>query len=100
MSVIADFKDFMFKTDFVGLAVAVVIGVALNALVTSLVTNIITPLIGIPGHANFSGISYTINGSVFYIGTFINSLTIFFTVAFVIFMNISTQDHRHSASSA
>ena len=58
-----DFKAFLLRGNVVDLAVAVVIGAAFGAVVTSLVTNILTPLIGIPGKADFSALSFTINGT-------------------------------------
>jgi large conductance mechanosensitive channel len=80
-----EFKDFLMKGNVVDLAVAVVIGVAFNAVVTAFVTDIITPLIGIPGHVNFSAYTYTINGSVFMVGTFVSAIISFVTIALVVF---------------
>jgi large conductance mechanosensitive channel len=88
MSFLAEFKSFVMKGDVIDLAVAVVIGVAFNAVVTALVTDLVTPLIGIPGHVDFSTLTYTINGSVFLVGSFINSLINFVTIALVVFFLI------------
>ncbi len=88
MSLASDFKDFIMKGDVVDLAVAVVIGVAFNAVITAFVSDIITPLIGVAGHVNFSTLTYTINGSTFQIGLFINALISFITIALVIFFFI------------
>jgi large conductance mechanosensitive channel len=85
MSLANEFKDFILKGNVIDLAVAVVIGVAFNAVVTAFVTDIITPLIGIPGHVNFASLTYTINGSVFMVGSFVNAIIGFATIAFVIF---------------
>ncbi len=41
---IKELKEFLFKTNVLDLAVAVVIGAAFNAIVTSLVEDVITPL--------------------------------------------------------
>ena len=76
------------KGDVIDLAVAVVIGVAFNAVVTALVTDMITPLIGIPGHMNFTSITYTVNGSVFMVGSFVNAVINFITIALVVFFLI------------
>ena len=85
MSLLTDFKDFVFKGDVVDLAVAVVIGIAFNTFITAFITDIITPLIGIPGRVDFSSLTYTVNGSVFMIGAFVNALISFITIALVIF---------------
>jgi large conductance mechanosensitive channel len=73
------------KGNVIDLAVAVVIGVAFNAVVTAFVTDIITPLIGVPGHVNFAAYTYTVNGSVFMVGSFVSALISFVTIAIVIF---------------
>lgn len=80
-----EFKDFVMKGNVVDLAVAVVIGVAFNAVITAFVSDIITPLIGIPGHVNFAAYTYTINGSVFMIGSFVSAIISFITIALVVF---------------
>ena len=88
MSIVGEFKNFVIKGDMVALAVAVVIGVAFNAVITAFITDIITPLIGIPGHVNLSSLTYTVNGSVFMVGLFVNAVISFLTIAFVIFFLI------------
>ncbi len=85
LSLATEFKDFVMKGNVIDLAVAVVIGVAFNAVITAFVSDIITPLIGIPGHVNFSAFTYTINGSVFMIGSFVNAIISFITIALVVF---------------
>ncbi len=86
MSTIQEFKTFLLRGNVVDLAVAVVIGVAFAAVVTSFVENIITPLIAaIIGEPDFSGLTFTINGSRFMYGSFINALVSFVSIASVIF---------------
>lgn len=80
-----DFKAFLLRGNVVDLAVAVVIGAAFGAVVTALVADLVTPLIGIPGGADFSGLTFTINGSVFRYGHFLNTLVSFVSVAAAIF---------------
>lgn len=81
-----DFKTFLLRGNVVDLAVAVVVGGALLAVVTSLVENLITPLIAaIGGQPDFSGLTFTINGSHFLYGAFINSLISFFIIAAAVF---------------
>ncbi|MGC8479707.1 MAG: large conductance mechanosensitive channel protein MscL [Candidatus Micrarchaeia archaeon] len=88
MSILDEFKTFITKGNVMDLAVAVVIGEAFNTLITSFVNDIITPLIGVAGHVDFSSIAYTINGSTFLLGTFLNAFISFITIALVIFLFI------------
>ncbi len=86
MKLAQEFKTFLLRGNIVDLAVAVVIGVAFGAVVTSLVENLITPLIAaIFGKHDFSALTFTINGSVFGYGAFINSVVSFVIIAAVIF---------------
>ena len=81
-----EFREFILRGNLVDLAVAVVIGTAFTALVTSLVTNIITPIIAaIGGQPDFSDLSFTINGSEFGYGAFLNALIAFAIIAAVVF---------------
>ena len=79
---IKEFKDFLMRGNVIDLAVAVVIGAAFGALVTSLVTDLLTPIIAaIVGKPDFSDLTFTINGSVFRYGNFINALIAFVSIA-------------------
>jgi large conductance mechanosensitive channel len=80
-----DFKAFILRGNVVDLAVAVVIGAAFGAVVTSFVANLLTPLISIPGKANFSSLHFTVNGSVFKYGDFLNALIAFVFIAAAVF---------------
>ncbi|HEV3225934.1 MAG TPA: large conductance mechanosensitive channel protein MscL [Acidimicrobiales bacterium] len=80
-----EFKAFIMRGNVVDLAVAVVIGAAFGAVVTSLVENIITPLVGIPGKADFTTLHFTIHGSVFRYGLFVNALISFVSIAAAVF---------------
>ena len=80
------FKNFITRGNVVELAVAVVIGTAFGAVVTSLVADLITPLIGaIIGEPDFSGLTFTINGSEFTYGNFINALIAFLSIAAAVY---------------
>jgi len=86
---LTEFKQFILRGNVVDLAVAVVIGAAFGAIVTSLVTNIITPLIAaIFGQPDFSGLSFTLNGSEILYGAFLNSVIAFLIIATVIFFAV------------
>ena len=81
-----EFREFILRGNLVDLAVAVVIGTAFTAVVTSLVEDILTPLIAaIGGEPDFSALSFTINGSKFRYGDFINAMLTFLIVATVLF---------------
>lgn len=80
------FTDFISRGNVIELAVAVVIGTAFGAVIASLVADLITPLIGaIIGEPDFSGLTFTINGSVFTYGNFINALITFISVSAAIY---------------
>ena len=80
------FRDFILRGNVVDLAVAVVIGAAFGALVTSLVTNLITPLIAaIGGQPDFDALAFTVNGSRFGYGAFLNALIAFVIIAAVVY---------------
>ena len=81
-----EFRQFILRGNLVDLAVAVVIGTAFTAVVSALVADLITPLIAaIGGEPNFDGLTFTINGSEFRYGHFLNALLTFLLVAAVIF---------------
>jgi large conductance mechanosensitive channel len=84
--VVKDFKAFLLRGNLVDMAVGIVIGIAFGAVVTAFVEDIVTPLIAaIFGKPNFSDLSFTINGSHFAYGLFINALISFVLVALVLF---------------
>ena len=81
-----EFRDFLLRGNVVDLAVAVVIGAAFAALVNSLVADVLTPIIGaIVGKPDFSNLNFTINGSEFNYGNFLNALIAFLSVAAAVF---------------
>jgi large conductance mechanosensitive channel len=81
-----DFREFLLRGNLVDLAVGIVIGVAFGALVTALVSDLITPLIAaIGGQADFSTLSFKINGSRFLYGSFLNALISFVVISAVVF---------------
>jgi large conductance mechanosensitive channel len=81
-----EFRTFLFRGNVIDLAVAVVLGTAFGAVVKALVSDILTPIIAlIFGDSNFQDLSFTINGSHFLYGDFINALIAFVSVAAAIF---------------
>jgi large conductance mechanosensitive channel len=80
------FREFVFRGNVLDLAVAVVIGGAFGAVVTALVKDLITPLIAaLVGKPDFSAIKFTINGSVFLVGDFINAVVSFLLIATAVY---------------
>jgi large conductance mechanosensitive channel len=80
------FKQFLLRGNVVDLAVAVVIGTAFGAVVTALVKDLLTPLIAaVGGRPDFSAWQFTVNGSRFLIGDFINAVVAFVMVAAAIY---------------
>ena len=81
-----EFKTFVLKGNVVDLAVAVVIGAAFGAVVTALVKDLITPLVAaVFGSHDFSTLAFTINGSRFAYGDFVNAVLAFVTIAAAVF---------------
>ncbi len=84
--ILKGFKEFIGRGSVVELAVAVVIGAAFGAVIASLVADLLTPLIAmIFGQPDFGDLSFTINGSIFMYGAFLNALFAFLTVAAAIY---------------
>ncbi|GAA2631078.1 large conductance mechanosensitive channel protein MscL [Actinomadura fulvescens] len=80
------FKKFLLRGNLVELAVAVVIGAAFGALVNALVSSFITPLIAaIGGKPDFGSLYFTVNGSKFAYGVFLNALISFLIIAAVVY---------------
>jgi large conductance mechanosensitive channel len=84
-----EFKDFLMKGNIVELAVAFVMGVAFAAVVNSLVDNIVMPIVAmIIGKPDFSGLTFTINDSVYRYGQFITDVIQFVAIAAAVFFFI------------
>jgi large conductance mechanosensitive channel len=82
-----EFRQFILRGNLVDLAVAVVLGTAFGAVVSALVRDLITPLLAaIGGKPDFSALTFTINGSQFLYGDFLNALFTFVVIAAVIFL--------------
>jgi large conductance mechanosensitive channel len=86
---LVEFRTFLLRGNVVDLAIAVIIGAAFGAVVSGLVADLITPLIAaIVGNPDFSGLSFTLNGSVFKYGHFLNQIISFILIAAVVFFLI------------
>lgn len=80
------FKQFILRGNVLDLAVAVVMGAAFGAVVAALVKDFLTPLIAAAvGKPDFSAIKFTINGSQFAIGDFINQVISFLLISAAVY---------------
>ena len=85
-SILSEFRAFLFRGNIIDTAVGIVIGLAFAALVTTFVADLITPIIAaIFGSHDFSTLSFTINGSHFLYGDFLNAVIVFVSIAAAIF---------------
>ena len=83
---LSGFKQFILRGNVVDMAVGVVIGAAFGGVVTALTKDLLTPLIAaIVGKPDFSAISFTINGTPFPVGDFINAAVSFLLIAAAIY---------------
>ena len=81
-----EFRDFIMRGNVVELAVAVVMGAAFGAVITAFTAAFVTPLIAmIGGKADFSDLTFTISGTEFPYGQFLNALISFLIIAAVVF---------------
>ena len=85
--VLLEFRGFILRGNVVDLAVAISVGAAFTAVVAALTASFITPLIGalFGKSTSFEAMQFTINGSVFAYGRFINALITFFITGAVLF---------------
>jgi large conductance mechanosensitive channel len=80
------FAAFLARGNVIDLAVAVVIGGAFGAVVTALVKDLLTPLVAaLFGKPDFATLHFTLNGSVFAYGDFLNALVSFASIAAAIY---------------
>jgi len=96
------FREFLTRGNLLELAVAVIIGTAFTAVVTAIVKDLITPLIAaIWKQPNFSTLTFTVHGSKFLYGDFINALLTFVIIAAVVYFLIGAADgEAHHAAGA
>lgn len=81
-----EFRQFLLRGNVVDLAVGVVIGAAFSTVTNAVVSDLLTPLIAVVVRVpNFSYLTFSIGGSNFLVGHFINALISFILVAFAVF---------------
>ena len=80
------FRDFITGGNLIETAVGLVMALAIFALVQALVADLITPIIAaIVGEPSFGDLSFTINGSEFLYGDFINAVITFVSIGAAIY---------------
>lgn len=80
------FKQFLLRGNVVDMAVGIVIGAAFGAVVSGLVKDLLTPFIAaVVKQPDFSNLVFTINGSKFLYGDFVNALLAFLIVASAVY---------------
>jgi large conductance mechanosensitive channel len=80
------FKQFILRGNAVDLAVGVLVGGAFGTVVTAIVKDLFTPLIAaIFRQPDFSHLEFTINGSQFLYGDFINAVISLAVISLVIY---------------
>jgi len=85
------FKKFILRGNVVDMAVGVVIGAAFAGVVGALTKGLLTPLIAaIVKAPDFSGLFFTLNGSKFLYGEFINAVISFLLVAAAVYFFVVT----------
>ena len=79
-------KEFLLRGNVVDLAVGVVVGAAFGGVVTAFTKDLLTPLIAaVAGKPDFSAIQFTLNGSKFPVGDFINAIVSFLIIAVAVY---------------
>ncbi len=83
------FKQFVLRGNVVDLAVAVVMGAAFGAVINALVKDLLTPLVAaLVGQPDFSALSFTVNGSRFAYGDFLNAFLAFLLIAAAVYFAV------------
>src|ERR1700687_2261043 len=88
---LSGFKQFILRGNVVDMAVGVVIGAAFGSVVTALTKDLLMQLIAaMVGKPDFSGIKFTLHGSEFPLGDFINAVVAFLLVASAVYFFVVT----------
>ena len=81
-----EFRDFALKGNLIEMGVALVLALAFKSLVSSFVDALLMPIIGVIfGEPTFDGLTFTINNSIFFYGSFITVLIEFVLIAVALF---------------
>jgi large conductance mechanosensitive channel len=90
--VLEGFKKFILRGNVVDMAVGVVVGAAFGGVVTALTRDLLTPLIAavVGKKEDFSAIYFTIRGTKFPVGDFINAVVSFLLIAATVYFFVVT----------
>jgi large conductance mechanosensitive channel len=93
MGMLKEFKEFAIKGNIIDLAVAFVMGAAFNEVVKGLTNSLIMPLISmVLGKDGMADLSFSVGGTVFPIGVFLQAVINFILIAFVLFLIIKAMN--------
>ena len=88
---LSGFKKFILRGNVVDMAVGVVIGAAFGGVVAALTKDLLTPLIAaLVGKPDFSSIQFSVRGTPFPVGDFVNACVSFFLIATAIYFFVVT----------
>lgn len=83
---LSGFKQFVLRGNVVDMAVGVVVGAAFATVVSAFTKDVLTPFIAaVVGKPDFSYVGFTINGTAFPIGDFMNAAISFLLVAAAVY---------------
>ncbi len=93
------FKQFLLRGNVVDLAVGVVIGASFAGLVTAIVKDLLMPMVSAFAKLpDFSNLAFTVNGSKFLYGDFLNALLAFLIAAAAVYFLVVVPMNRLMAS--
>jgi large conductance mechanosensitive channel len=85
----AGFKAFILRGNVVDMSVGVVVGAAFGAVIAAFVKDLLTPLIAaVAGKPDFSVLAFSINGSKFLFGEFINAVVSFLIISAAVYFMV------------
>jgi large conductance mechanosensitive channel len=88
---LSGFKQFILRGNVIDMAVGVVVGAGFATVVSAFTKDLLTPLIAaLAGKPDFSAIAFSVHGSTFAIGDFINALVSFLLVAAAVYFFVVT----------
>ena len=88
---LSGFKKFILRGNVVDMAVGVVIGAAFGGVVTALTKDLLTPFIAaVVGKPDFSYLGFTVRGTPFPVGDFINTVVSFLLIAAAVYFFVVT----------
>ena len=88
---LSGFKQFILRGNVVDLAVGVVIGAAFGAVVAAFTKAFLTPLLAVMvGQPDFSAVAFTVRGTTFPVGEFVNAVISFLLIAAAVYFFVVT----------